>query len=209
MKYEWRKRDKLVYLPKGIQVIEVPEYNFITIEGEGTPGDERFSECVGALYAISYALKMNLKNKEGFYDYTVFPLEGEWDFNQEGRRLYQQGVPVVELKHLMRYKLVIRQPEFVDLDLFKYYQKLTFEKKKSAVLNEVKFEQVKEGLSCTTIHIGSYDDEPATFNEMEQFSLNNGFARTGKMHKEIYITDPSRVTPEKLKTTLRFKVKSK
>ncbi len=208
MKYEWRKRDKLVYLPKGIQVIEIPEFNFVTIEGEGTPGDKRFSECVGALYAISYAVKMNLKNREGFYDYTVFPLEGEWDLNEEGRRLYDEGVPVTKIKHLMKYKLMIRQPEFVDFELFKYFQELTYEKKKSTAVNEVKFEQIEEGLVCTSVHLGSYDDEPATFSEMEAFSLNNGFERSEKKHREIYITDPSKVVPDKLKTTLRFRVKS-
>ena len=69
MKYEWRKKDKSSYLPKSIEVKHIPNMNFITIEGVGSPAGEMFTECVGALYAVSYALKMNLKNKEGFYDY--------------------------------------------------------------------------------------------------------------------------------------------
>lgn len=207
MKYEWRKKDKDIYLPKKMEIKDIPTMQYLTVKGAGIPGDELFAECVGALYAVSYALKMNLKNKEGFYDYTVFPLEGIWDLNEEGRKLYSEGISIVELKHLMTYTLMVRQPEFITEELFTEYRDIAYSKKKNEKILELKLETIDEGEVCQFIHIGSYDSEPETFRQMEEYAKESGYERAEKTHKEIYISDPSKVAPEKLKTTLKFKVK--
>lgn len=208
MKHEWRKKEKELYTPKTTPtIIDIPSYNYITIEGEGNPNSEDFGLSVGSLYAISYAIKMNLKKE--FFDYTVYPLEGIWSFNEEGKRLYQEGKSIVDLKDYLTYKVMIRQPEFVTKELFQTYQKLAYSKKKNEKILDVRLEQIEEGLSCQMLHIGSYDGEPASFKHMEEVCEQLGYQRIGKNHKEIYLSDPSKVAPEKLKTTLRFRVVKK
>ena len=183
MKYEWRKKDKNMYLPKSMEVVHIPKFNYITIEGQGTPAGDMFTECVGALYGISYALKMNLKNKEGFYDYTVFPLEGIWDLTEEGRNLYSQGASIVDIKQHMKYKLMIRQPEFVSDKIFFEHQKSAYSKKKEESINRVKLEQIEDGFVCQMLHIGSYDSEPESFKSMEEYCNEQGYQRIEKTHQ--------------------------
>lgn len=206
MKYEWRKKDSDIYLPKKIQIIDLPKMKYLTIDGAGVPGDDAFAGCVGALYAISYALKMNLKNREGFYDYTVFPLEGFWDLDEVGRKKYSDGEDVINLKGHMVYTMMIRQPEFVTTELFEEFKQMAYDKKKDPNILNVCLKEIEEGLNAQMIHIGSYNDEPASFKTMEEYVLAQGYRRVSKLHKEIYISDPSRVPVEKLKTTIRFKV---
>ncbi len=90
MKYEWRKREKSIYLPKAKpEFINIPEYQFLTLKGKGNPNSTFFSECIGVLYSIAYAIKMNPKKGiplEGYYDFTVYPLEGIWDVNDEAKQ---------------------------------------------------------------------------------------------------------------------------
>lgn len=209
MKYEWRKRDKDIYLPKKGPVIQVIKpMNYITIKGAGTPGDAEFSDRVQALYGIAYGIKMSLKTNNTFsdyVDYTVFPLEGLWDLSVEGRKLYKEGVPVIELKEYMEYKMMLRQPDFVTKSYFEVIKQSVYEKKKSEKTLEVIFETIDEGLVCQMIHIGSYDSEPASFHLMEQFCLENGYSRISKQHKEIYLTRPND-DYSKMKTTLRMAI---
>jgi hypothetical protein len=93
MKHEWRKKEKAVYLPKKKpEIIDIPEYQFVTIEGEGNPNSSWFSEYIGVLYSISYAIKMTLKKEatfEGYQDYTVYPLEGVWDINEAAKQNFE------------------------------------------------------------------------------------------------------------------------
>ncbi len=208
MKYEWRKKEKTLYLPKDEPtVIDIEPMNYLTISGEGNPGSEGFSDCVGALYALSYGIRMLNKSDtvpEGYYEYTVFPLEGIWDLNDEGRQLYIEGTPVKDLKDKMIYKVMIRQPDFVSPDLVEEIRTKVLKKKKNERIKEVKFETIKEGKSVQMLHVGSYDDEPASFERMELFAKSQGLVRQDKRHKEIYISDPSKVEASKLKTTIRF-----
>ncbi|NQX81376.1 MAG: GyrI-like domain-containing protein [Flavobacteriaceae bacterium] len=208
MKHEWRKKEKSIYLPKTKpETIDIPEYKFITIEGEGSPSDNLFSECIGALYPIAYAIKMNLKIKEtkpkGYYDYTVYPLEGVWDINEESKKNFNGTIN----KDDFVYKLMIRQPEFVDESFFKEMLLLTQNKKQNRLLDKVKFENIKEGKCVQMLHIGSYDDEAKTFELMEKYAEKENIVRRSKVHKEVYLSDFRRVPIEKIKTILRFKVK--
>ena len=204
-KYEWRKELKGLYLPKKQPTkIEVPKMQFFTIEGRGNPNsDEQFKGNIEILYSLSYAIRMMPKKgiiPEGYFEYTVFPLEGHWDLDEEGRKLDH-----LNKDHLV-YKLMIRQPEFVTEDLFQYALNSVKEKKPNINLDTVTFESITEGLCVQSMHVGSYDKEPETFELMEQFCSGNNLKRIEKTHKEIYISDARRTPPERLKTVLRFKV---
>ncbi|EOR23988.1 hypothetical protein A499_10039 [Niallia nealsonii AAU1] len=203
-KFEWRKQWKDLYLPKKQPVkIEVPEMKFFTIEGSGNPNGKEFKDNLEILYALSYAIRMMPKKgitPEGYFEYTVFPLEGHWDLDEEGRKL-----DYLNKDHLV-YKLMIRQPDFVTEQLFQYAVNTVKQKKTNIQLDNVQFEFITEGICVQAMHVGSYDDEPKTFELMEQFCLQNNLKRAEKTHKEIYISDIRKTSPEKLKTVLRYKV---
>lgn len=207
MKHEWRKKEKNIYLPKNKpEIIEIPAYKFLTIEGEGNPSSSFFSECIGVLYPISYAIKMNPKKleikPEGYYDYTVYPLEGVWDINEKAKLNFNGTINKDDLV----YKLMIRQPNFLDGKLFREMLVLTQEKKPNKLLSKVKFEKIREGKCVQMLHVGSYDDEPESFRVMEEFTEKENLLRVSKVHREIYLSDFRRVSTEKLKTVLRFQV---
>ncbi|MEK4869459.1 GyrI-like domain-containing protein [Niallia sp. FSL W8-1348] len=183
--------------------IEVPEMKFFTIEGSGNPNGKEFKDNLEILYALSYAIRMMPKKgitPEGYFEYTVFPLEGHWDLDEEGRKL-----DYLNKDHLV-YKLMIRQPDFVTEQLFQYAVNTVKQKKTNIQLDNVQFEFITEGICVQAMHVGSYDDEPKTFELMEQFCLQNNLKRAEKTHKEIYISDIRKTSPEKLKTVLRYKV---
>lgn len=205
-KLEWRKSLKEIYLPKSKpSKIKIPTFKYITIEGKGNPNNELFKENVEALYSLTYAIKMLPKKgivPEGYFDFTVFPLEGVWDLDEEGRKL-----DYLNKEHLL-YKLMIRQPDFVTEDLTYIILDQLKQKKKNPLLANVKFESITDGLCVQTMHIGSYDDEPRTFKLMEEFCTANNLHRVQKTHKEIYISDARKTQPDKLKTVLRYQVEN-
>jgi len=205
MKHEWRKKEKAVYLPKKKpKIIDIPEYQFVTIEGEGNPNSSWFSEYIGVLYSISYAIKMTLKKEatfEGYQDYTVYPLEGVWDINEAAKQNFEGKINKDDLV----FKLMIRQPNFVDKAFFDKMLELTKKKKPHELLEKVKFEKITDGKCIQMMHIGSYDDEPASFEIMETFAEEENLTRLSKVHREIYLSDFRKVPAEKLKTVLRFK----
>lgn len=204
-KYKWRKELKELYLPKKTPTkIEVPQMQFFTVEGSGNPNtSNQFKENIEILYSLSYTIRMLPKQgitPEGYFEYTVFPLEGHWDLDEEGRKLDH-----LDKDHFV-YKLMIRQPDFVTEDLFQYALNRVTNKNPKLNLDLVKFEKITEGLCVQSMHLGSYDTEPETFKLMKQFCLENNLNRIEKTHKEIYVTDARRTPPEKSKTVLRFKV---
>lgn len=204
MKYEWRKKDKETYLPKNKPTVYHDiEKLFITIDGKGNPNNENFKERVEFLFALSYGIRMMPKSSftpEGYYEYTVFPLEGRWDLNEEGRKL-----DYLSKDHFV-YKLMIRQPEFVTEEIFQSVLEKVRIKKSIPNHLEAQLEKVSDGLCVQMMHLGSYDDEPKSFEIMENFCKENGLKRIEKQHKEIYISDPRKTEPDKLKTVLRIKV---
>lgn len=209
MKHEWRKKEKDIYLPKQAPaIIEVPTYQFLTIKGTGNPNSHFFSECIQALYALSYAVKMTLKKENlpsEYTDYTVYPLEGIWDLTEEGKKAYNGTIDKNELV----FKLMIRQPDFVEEAFVEEMRALTIEKKSIKLLEEVQFEQITEGKCIQMLHLGSYDNEPETFQEMEAFAKKNNLSRLSKAHREIYLSDFRKVAEDKLKTVLRFQIGKK
>ncbi|MEQ8364504.1 MAG: GyrI-like domain-containing protein [Cyclobacteriaceae bacterium] len=206
MKYEWRKQEKHIYLPKDKpEVVDIPAFQFLTIAGEGNPNSEGFSEYIGVLYAVSYSIKMTLKKRtppKGYTDYTVYPLEGVWDINEEAKKNFKGTIN----KDDLMFHLMIRQPDFVDQGFVMEMIELTIKKKPHRLLKDVKFEKVREGKCIQMMHIGSYDSEPKSFQLMETFTKKNSLTRESKVHREIYITDFRKVAEDKLKTVLRFKV---
>lgn len=209
MKHEWRKKEKEIYLPKNEpEVIKVPEYKFLTIEGEGNPNSDFFPEYIGVLYALSYTIKMSPKKgikPKGYFDYTVYPLEGVWDINDEAKKTYDGKID----KNDLIFKLMIRQPDFVDEEFVKKMMEQTKKKKPHVLLEKVKFEKITDGKCIQMMHLGSYDNEPESFKIMEEFAAKENLFRMSKAHREIYVSDFRKVAAEKLKTVLRFKVASK
>lgn len=204
MKYEWRKKDKNIYLPKNTPTIynDTEEW-YITVQGEGHPESDAFRSNIELLYALSYSIRMMPKSgmtPEGYYEYTVFPLEGIWDLDEEGRKL-----DTLDKNHFM-YKLMIRQPNFITEELFRGAVESVSAKKKHLPVESAKFERLADGLSVQMMHNGSYDNEPETFSIMEKYCEEQGLVREDKRHREIYITDARKTEPEKLKTVLRIKV---
>lgn len=206
-KHEWRKKEKSLYLPKNKpEFIEVPPMNYITLKGEGNPGNELFTDIIGTLYSIAYAIKMSpkkmIQKPMGYYDFTVYPLEGVWDINDEAKKSFNGVVN----KEDFVYELMIRQPDFVDINFFKTILEQVNKKKPNSMLEHVKFKTVDEGKCIQMLHLGKFEDEPASFEIMESFSKEAGYTRLSKVHREIYLSDARRVAPEKLKTVLRYQV---
>lgn len=208
MKLEWRKLEKNIYLPKTEPTfIEIPKMQYLTLKGEGNPNSELFSKKVGALYAMAYGIRMLNKSgsiPDGYVEYTVYPLEGIWDLNQKGREASQQGENILDLKDQLIYTVMIRQPEFVTSSLVESVREKVMKKNDNPYIKDVQLETLDEGESIQMTHIGPYDAEPASFEQMEKYAGSIGKKRKSKIHKEIYISDPAKVDAEKLKTTLRF-----
>ena len=209
MKHEWRRKEKQYYLPKREpQHLYVPKFQFFTIHGTGNPNSAFFAEHVQVLYSVSYAIRMSHKKgmaPKGYFEYTVYPLEGVWDLTEKGRANYQGILDKDELV----FTLMIRQPDFVKVDFAIEMIRETQKKKPHRLLEQVKFESIEEGDCIQMLHLGSYDNEPASFEQMEEYAERQKFKRRSKLHREIYLTDPRKTNPEKLKTVLRFQVDHK
>lgn len=202
-KYEWKKAEKSFYSPgRSPQLVEIPAFKFFTLAGKGNPNDAFFKEYIQCLYSLSYALKMQWKKENGF-DYAVYPLEGIWSLQTST----DQNNDVLDKDHLV-FNLMIRQPDFVTMEYADEIVEKVKIKKPHPLLENVKFETIKDGLCVQTLHIGSYDSEPMSFTEMSSFAQKNSLSRAGTVHREIYLSDARKVQPEKLKTILRFQVSS-
>jgi len=206
MKHEWKKQEKIYYLPKNRPTeIDIPAFNFFSIRGEGNPNNESFAEYIGVLYSLSYAVKMSSKAglaPENYYEYTVYPLEGVWDISEEAKNKQSDKLD----KDSLVFNLMMRQPDFVKKSFVQKTIERTKIKKPHDLLDMVKFECIAEGKCIQMLHLGSYDSEPESFEQMQQFANQNNLKRKYKFHREIYLSDARKVAPEKLKTVLRFQV---
>jgi hypothetical protein len=204
LKHEWRKKEKEIYLPKSKPEQRIiPQFNYFMVRGKGNPNSEGFADAIGVLYSLSYAIKMMPKKgitPEGYFDYTVYPLEGIWDLAEEAR-----GLDYLDKNQLI-YTLMIRQPDFVTNELAKQVIADVKMKKPHPLLDQVRFEALDEGLCVQMLHVGPYDDEPKSFSLMEAYCDLNNLKRMSKLHKEIYLSDFRRTEASKLKTVLRFQV---
>ncbi len=205
MKYDWKKQEKDIYMPKQQpQFITIPSYHFFTIEGKGNPNDGDFSEAIGVLYSLCYGIKMLPKKgitPEGYFDYAIYPLEGIWDLSDEAK-----NAQVFDKNELI-YKIMIRQPDFVTRELALETIERVKAKKPHSFLEKVRFESIEDGHCVQMLHIGSYDDEPESFEQMKSYCEQNNFIRQDLRHREIYLSDARKTAPEKLKTVLRYFVK--
>jgi hypothetical protein len=207
MKHEWRKHETEIYIPKQTPtLVNIPKFKYITIKGQGNPNSEEFTHHIQALYPIAYAIKMMPKKgivPVGYYEYTVYPLEGNWDLTEKGRKLETLD------KNELVYTIMIRQPDFVTEDVFRKALEIAKAKNDSKLLDEVKLEEIEEGLCLQMLHIGSYDDEPITFALMNKYIKDNDLELVTKVHREIYLSDVRKVEPSKQKTVLRYRVNKK
>jgi hypothetical protein len=139
---------------------------------------------------------------ENFHEYTVYPLEGIWDISEKAKKSFDGTID----KNELIFNLMIRQPNFVTRGFAAKAKRWAEKKKSSPLIEKLKFNELSDGKCVQTMHLGSYDNEQETFDIMEEFCSQNNLKRKSKQHKEIYISDPRKVDPEKLKTVLRFKV---
>ena len=206
MKHEWKKKDKQFYLPENKpEMIVIPPFRYYSIEGRGNPNDDFFPEYIGVLYSLSYGIKMSPKQgcaPNDYFEYSVFPLEGVWDIDENAKNNFNGLID----KNSLVFKLMIRQPDFVTNDFANSTLERISRKKPHDLLTNVKFEIIEEGLCVQMLHNGSYDSEPESFKKMEEFAFDGNLKRISHKHREIYLTDARKVSPEKLRTVLRFQV---
>ncbi|MBR9920254.1 MAG: hypothetical protein GYB31_05385 [Bacteroidetes bacterium] len=206
MKHAWRKQEKQFYLPKTKpEVISIPPFRFFTIKGAGNPNDAAFAEYIGVLYALSYTIRMSPKKDmapPGYFEYTVYPLEGVWDITDEAKKTFDGTLNKDDLV----FHLMIRQPDFVDTGYAQGIIDYCKAHKPHPLLEQVRFETIEEGDCVQMMHLGPFDNEPETFAQMEAFAERQNLKRVSKIHREIYLSDPRKTVPEKLKTCLRFNV---
>ncbi|WNO11137.1 GyrI-like domain-containing protein [Teredinibacter sp. KSP-S5-2] len=179
------------------QLVDVSMATYLAIDGVGAPGESEFIAAIEALYGVAYTVKMTRK-KQGKGDYVVCKLECVYQFD-EGTIL--EAIP----QDQWQWRLMIRTPECVEsADLFLARQAL-LSKKKTPKVADVQLKQVELGPCIQMLHIGAYEDELRTVNEMIQFAQANNL-KVKPQHCEVYISDPRRVPPERLKTILRLPV---
>ena len=208
MAFDFKKEYKEFYLPKSKpEIINVPKANYIAVRGKGDPNEEggSYQQALGVLYAVAYTLKMSYKTDykiEGFFEYVVPPLEGFW---------WQDGIKGVNYsdKSSFNWISVIRMPDFVTEIDFNWAVE-TASKKKKIDCSSAEFLTIDEGLCVQIMHIGSYDDEPASVKLMDDYIKENGYENDinqTRLHHEIYLSDPRKTEPEKWKTVIRHPIK--
>ena len=204
MKYEWRKQEKDLYGVKQTPIIaNVPKQKFIWIKGTGNPNEADFSNRISALYSLAYAIKMlfkstvKSKSDDAVTDFTVYPLEGLWK-KAEGKEFN---------KNKLEYTLMIKQPDFITQELFEKALENVKKKKPDDWYDEISFEEIEEGKTIQMLHVGSYDDEPRSFERMDAFASELKLIRTDHFHREIYLSNKNRTSEDKQKTILRYSVR--
>ena len=184
--------------PKKPALVEVGPATYLSVSGQGRPGGELFTTIVGALYSVAYTMKMSQKALGG--DYTVGKLEAQWWTDDAGCGL--ATVPQDE----WRWKLLIRTPDFIgDMELSLAVETLG-KRGKSPNAKEIRLDTLREGLCVQMLHVGPYEREHETVRVMEEFARQKGLEAHGR-HHEIYLSDPRRVPPQRLRTILRHPVK--
>ena len=210
MAFDFKKEYKEFYMPASEpSIVTVPSMNYIAVRGEGDPNaeDGAYKQAIGLLYGIAFTIKMSKMGDhriEGYFDYVVPPLEGFW---------WQDGVQGIDYAHKeqLQWISVIRLPDFVTRSDFDWAVKEA-ERKKKTDFSKAGFLTYDEGLCVQCMHIGSYDDEPATVKQMHRYMKGQGYTldiTTKRLHHEIYLSDVRKVAPEKLKTVIRYPIKSR
>ena len=210
MAFDYKKEYKEFYMPKAKpSIVTVPKMNYIAVRGKGDPNDENgeYRASIGLLYGIAFTIKMSYKGDhkiDGYFEYVVPPLEGFW---------WQDGVQGIDYsrKEEFHFISVIRLPDFVTKADFDWAVAEATQKKKTD-FSQVEFFSYDEGECVQCMHIGSYDNEPATVAMMHDFAEQNGYEvdiTETRYHHEIYLSDPRRCDVSKLKTVVRHPIKRK
>ena len=208
MAFDFKKEYKEFYMPKNSPgIVMVPSMNYIAVRGTGDPNQEdgEYKQAIGLLYGIAFTIKMSRKGDhriEGYFDYVVPPLEGFW---------YMEGMNGIDYayKENFHWISVIRLPDFVSEDDLRWAVNEATQKKKLD-FSKVEFLTVEEGLCVQCMHIGPYDDEPATVAMMHEFMEKKGYEldiSDKRLHHEIYLSDARKVAPDKLKTVIRHPIR--
>jgi len=198
-KVDFKKELRHLYNPSAreFSVVDVPEMQFVMLDGHGDPNTEpAYQEAVAALYAVAYKLKF-MSKKQMEKDYVVPPLEGLWWADD------MDTFTVNRDKSAWDWTMMIMQPDWITPELFAQAVAEVQKSKALPALSKMRLERYAEGLSVQILHIGSYDAEAPTLERLHrEFIPQNGYVEAGK-HHEIYLSDPRKVAPEKLKTVLR------
>jgi hypothetical protein len=208
MPIDYKKAEKELYQPKTTpSIIDVPEMTFIAVDGKGNPNtSEAYKTAMEILYGLSYSIKMSKMGgsaPKGYFDYVVPPLEGFWWMPDGGTVDYSN-------KDRFCWTSMIRQPEFVTPKVFEDAKTVLSKKKPGLDLSKARLIKITEGLCVQVMHIGSYDNEPATIASMERYAVENDCTidiNKGRRHHEIYLSDPRKVAPDKLKTVIRLPIR--
>jgi hypothetical protein len=208
MPFDFKKEYREFYLPKAKpEIVAVPSVNYIAVRGTGDPNEAggAYQASISVLYAVAYTIKMSKlgdRRIEGYFDYVVPPLEGFWR---------QDGIEGVDYRRKdgFHWISVIRLPDFVTRGVFAWAVEEA-SRKKGLDCSSAEFLTLEEGLCVQILHIGPYDDEPASVAEMDAFILEQGYENDfsgGRLHHEIYLSDPRRVAPERRKTVVRHPIR--
>lgn len=210
MAFDYKKEYKEFYMPKNKpSIVEIPRMNYIAVRGKGNPNDEEgeYKKTIGLLYGIAFTIKMSYKGAhkiDGYFEYVVPPLEGFWW--QDGR----VGIDYNQ-KEELNFISIIRLPDFVTKKDFDWAIEEATKKKKQD-FSKVEFLTYDEGICVQCMHVGSYDNEPATVELMHKYMEENGYVldiTDKRFHHEIYLSDPRKCNENKLKTVIRHPIKKK
>jgi len=206
MQIDFKKMEKDLYQPKTTpSIIEVGEIIFIAVDGRGDPNTSaEYTAAIEALYGLSYAIKMGNKS---IMEYVVPPLEGFWNVADDFKG---GGAPITD-KSKFVWTMLIRQPDFVTDEIFENAIASVTRKKPNLDISKARLLKLNEGLCVQVMHIGSYDNEPATIVAMEQYAAENEYVidiNDTRRHHEIYLSDPRKAAPEKMKTVIRHPIRN-
>lgn len=196
MKKQYKDYYRVIKKP---QILEIPKVPIISIKGQGDPNNNPLFEAhISALYQLSYGFRMSYKNEpiEGYYTYSVGPLEGFWSTTDN--QIYDQN------KDKLTYQLFIVQPDFVTPEVFSNYQTKLADK--NQYIEEIEFEYYKEGLVGQILHVGPFETEQQSIDLLEQHLSDNGYKISDDSHHEIYMSDFRRVSADKYKTLIRYRI---
>ncbi|MFB3739383.1 MAG: GyrI-like domain-containing protein [Candidatus Velamenicoccus archaeovorus] len=191
-----RSMRRLYFPPSGQPVlVDVPEMAFLTIDGRGAPEEKPYTDAVEALFAVSFALKFTIKRLDPEDDYTVMPLESLW-WSKE------HEVFDLEDRTGWRWTAMIVQPPVVTPSLVERAIADAASRRRSPAFRRIRFEHVREGLAAQLMHVGPYAEERPTIEKLHAFIAEHDYPIRGK-HHEIYLSDPRRCAPARMKTVIR------
>jgi len=199
-KIDLQKTDSQYYkASQSPEILETEKYYYLTIEGQGDPNGQAFEDATEAIYSIAYGIKFICKGEDN--DFSVPKMECEWWIAGDDQSLFNQTP-----RDLWLWKIMIRMPDVVESDhFFRAVHQVKAKKANLKEINEAKFETYEATKHVQILHLGSYDQEEATLSKLMEYMMKNDLKITGH-HKEIYLSDPRRVAPEKLKTIIRYPV---